>query len=194
VHEAPHPGAAGIALTRSPLEIFVVVVCLALMASLATIMLSLYSRRRFSPQYRCGEKLGAADMNRLATLFISTLPVSVLNACGAAQKTTLNFYDECSSRSSFIAMAECGKQRRLAYCTQHSNCGAAGTAFMQYTDALALSVKNKEMSEAEAMRRFAEYKTTLLANEQRNAAIVQAGAAASGPTTCTNIGGTVICN
>ena len=65
---------------------------------------------------------------------------------------------------------------------------------MQHTDALALSVKNKEMSEAEAMRRFAEYKTTLLANEQRNSAIVQAGAAASGPTTCTSTGGTVICN
>jgi hypothetical protein len=45
VHEAPHRGAAGIALTRSPLDIFVVVVCLALMALLATIMLSLYSRR-----------------------------------------------------------------------------------------------------------------------------------------------------
>ena len=46
---------------------------------------------------------------------------------------------------------------------------------MQYTDALVLSVKNKEMTEAEALRRFAEYQTTFFANARRDAAIVAAG-------------------
>jgi hypothetical protein len=76
----------------------------------------------------------------------------------------------------------------------HNNCSQLGTAFTQYADALVLSVKNKEMTEAEALRRFAEYKTTALANLRRDAAIAAAGAAASGPTTCTGIGNTVICN
>ena len=118
----------------------------------------------------------------------------ILNGC-AGQKTAFSFYDECSvQNSSFIAMAECGKQKRMAYCTDHNNCSLAGTAFVQYTDALVLSVKNKEMTEAEALRRFAEYKTTILTNARRDEAIVAAGAAASGPTTCTRVGNTVTCN
>jgi hypothetical protein len=64
---------------------------------------------------------------------------------------------------------------------------------MQYTDSLVLSVKNKEMTKAEAMRRYAEYKTTMLSNQRRDAAIVAAGAASSGPTTCTRTGNTVNC-
>lgn len=91
-------------------------------------------------------------------------------------------------------MAECGKRKRMAYCTELNNCTSAGTAFVQYTDALVLSVKNKEMTEAEALRRHAEYKTTILANARRDEAIVAAGAAASGPTTCTQVGNTVTCN
>jgi hypothetical protein len=116
----------------------------------------------------------------------------LLNACGAA-KSVIEFYDECSiSNPTFVAMAECGKKGRLAYCTEHNNCSQSGTAFMQYADALVLSVKNKEMTEAEALRRFAEYKTTTLDNRRRDAAIVAAGS--SGPTTCTRIGSTVTCN
>jgi hypothetical protein len=90
-------------------------------------------------------------------------------------------------------MAERGKQRRMAYCTEHNSCGTSGTAFMQYTDSLVLSVRNKEMTEAEALRRFAEYKTNLIGNVRRDQAIVAAGAAASGPTTCTRIGNTTTC-
>jgi hypothetical protein len=83
----------------------------------------------------------------------------------------------------------------MAYCTEHNNCSSTATAFVQYTDALVLSVKNKEMTEAEALRRFAEYQTTFFANARRDAAIVAAGAAAaSGPTTCTQIGNTLTCN
>ena len=129
----------------------------------------------------------------LAAMLAALVPALVLNAC-AAQKSAFNFYDECSGQTSFVGMAECGKQRRLAYCTAHNNCSPSGTAFMQYADSLALSVRNKEMTEAEALRRFAEYKTNVISNVRRDEAIVAAGAAAAGPTSCTRIGNTVTCN
>lgn len=56
-------------------------------------------------------------------------------------------------------MAECGRQKRLAECTSSNSCSPEGTIFMEYVDTLALSVKNKKMTEAEAMRRYAEYKS-----------------------------------
>jgi len=37
-------------------------------------------------------------------------------------------------------------------------CSPEGNMFMDYIDALVLSVKKKELTEAEAMRRYAEYK------------------------------------
>ena len=56
-------------------------------------------------------------------------------------------------------MAECGKQKRLAECLPNNSCSPEGTAFMEYVDSLALSVKSKKLTEAEAMRRYAEYKS-----------------------------------
>lgn len=102
-------------------------------------------------------------------------------------------YDACSAQtSSFPAMVACGKQRRAAACQE--NCSSNGNAFAQYADALAMAVKNKEMTEAEAMRRFAEYKTGILVSTQRDDAIMAAGAAAGGPRSCTKIGNTVHCD
>jgi hypothetical protein len=56
-------------------------------------------------------------------------------------------------------------------------------------DALAMAVKNKEMTEAEALRRFAEYKTGVLNARNRDAAIRATG----GPHTCQMVGGTLNC-
>jgi hypothetical protein len=56
-----------------------------------------------------------------------------------------------------------------------------------------MSVKNKEMTEADAMRHFAEYKTEMMSGMRRDQAIIAAGAAASGPTSCTKVGNTVNC-
>jgi hypothetical protein len=64
---------------------------------------------------------------------------------------------------------------------------------VQYTDALVLQVESHQISEGDAMARFAEYKTKLISEQQRNAAIVGVGIAASGPKTCTAIGNTVNC-
>ena len=68
-------------------------------------------------------------------------------------------YDQCALENpSFLAMAECGRQKRLAECVPNNTCSPEGTMFMQYIDTLVLSVKKKELSEAEAMRRYTEYK------------------------------------
>jgi hypothetical protein len=120
--------------------------------------------------------------------------VLVLNNCAAKQRAVWNYYDECSSQTaSFVAMAECGHQGRVADCTANKTCSAEGTAFMQYTDALVLQVKRGEITEAEGLRRFAEYKSQVLGGVRRDAAIVAAGEAAGGPRSCTRMGNTVNC-
>jgi hypothetical protein len=109
-----------------------------------------------------------------------------------------SYYDTCyATNSSFVSMVECGKANRNASCEAANNCTSTGNAFVQYTDALALSVRNKEISEAEALRRFAEYKTKIIGDVQRNAATiaagVAAGAAGNAPRTCIRNGNTVNC-
>ena len=85
------------------------------------------------------------------------------------------YYDQCAAENpSFLAMADCGRQKRLAECVPNNSCSPQGTSFMEYVDSLALSVKNKKMTEAEAMRRYAEYKS-------------------GGASTCTAIGNAVKC-
>jgi hypothetical protein len=49
-------------------------------------------------------------------------------------------------------------EARLAECVPNNTCSPEGNMFMQYIDALVLSVKKKELTEAEAMRRYTEYK------------------------------------
>jgi hypothetical protein len=86
-----------------------------------------------------------------------------------------HYYDECAQEnSSLLAMAQCGRQKRLAECANNDACSPEGTTFMEYVDSLALAVKNKQMTEAEAMRRYAKYKS-------------------GGTSTCTTVGNTVKC-
>jgi hypothetical protein len=115
------------------------------------------------------------------------------------------YYDACAVQtpSSFVAMVECGKQRRLTVCQAPETakyCGPEGTAFMQYADGLAQSVQNHEISEAVALQRFAEYKTKMFQAIRHDQATVAAGeaagagaAAASGPKTCITTGSVVNC-
>ena len=46
----------------------------------------------------------------------------------------------------------------MAECVPNNTCSAEGNMFMEYIDTLVLSVKKKELTEAEAMRRYTEYK------------------------------------
>lgn len=129
----------------------------------------------------CNRELGAA--------FILSAAI-ILGSCATAPRTPVwAHYDACAAQTStFVAMAECGKQRRTAYCQAPETatfCGAEGTAFVQYVDALAQSVQNHEISDAQALQRFAEYKTTIFQGLRQNRATVAAGAlagAASVPT------------
>ena len=85
---------------------------------------------------------------------------SMLGGCAHSPPPIWSYYDQCAAENqSFVAMAECGKQKRLAECTANNSCTPEGTTFMEYVDSLALSVKNKKMTEAEAMRHYTEYKS-----------------------------------
>jgi hypothetical protein len=130
---------------------------------------------------------------RRVLLLVATLLAAGFGLSGCGHPV-YEFYDSCAAQNpSFVAMVECGRAKRLAECVPNKSCSPVGTAFMQYADALAMSVKNKEMTEAQALQKFAEYKTQVLQNASRDQAIAAAGAAASGPHTCTVIGNTVNC-
>src|SRR5262249_37773907 len=58
----------------------------------------------------------------------------------------------------FLAMTECGRKKRLAECIPNNTCSPEGNMFMEYIDTLVLSVRKKELTEAEAMRRYTAYK------------------------------------
>jgi hypothetical protein len=133
-------------------------------------------------------------MCRLSLLVAALLAAGfALSGCLTTQPVW-SFYDSCAAQNpGFVAMVECGREKRLAECVPNNNCSANGTAFMQYADGLALAVKNKEMTEAQAMQKFAEFKTQCLANIHHDQAIAAAGMAASAPKTCTAIGNAVNC-
>jgi hypothetical protein len=80
---------------------------------------------------------------------------------GCAHSTLVwHYYDDCAGdNQSFVAMAECGKKKRLAECAANNSCSPEGNVFVEYIDSLAQSVKDKKMTDAEAMRRYAEYKS-----------------------------------
>src|SRR5581483_11781659 len=96
-------------------------------------------------------------------LLVATGFVAAFMQSGCVYSTSRpvwNYYDQCAAENpSFLAMAECGRQKRLAECTSSNSCSPEGTTFMEYVDSLALSVKNKKMTEAEAMRHYTEYKS-----------------------------------
>jgi hypothetical protein len=109
-------------------------------------------------------------------------------------------YDACAAQTSgFVAMVQCGKAKREEACHKDfwNGCTSVGNAFEQYADALAAQVQNHEITEADAMAKFAEYKTRTINDVARNDAIVGAGIAASSaasrPKTCTAIGNVVNC-
>jgi hypothetical protein len=89
------------------------------------------------------------------------LPV-LLAGCVSQPSTApvWSYYDNCAAKNpSFVAMVECGRKERLAQCEPKNECTPEGTLFMEYADSLALAVKNKQKSEAEAARLLAQYKT-----------------------------------
>jgi hypothetical protein len=118
----------------------------------------------------------AARPNFILLACLGLVAAPIETGCVHSQAPPVwGYYDQCAAENpSFLTMAECGKQKRLAECVANNSCSAEGTVFMEYVDSLALSVKNKKMTEAEAMRRYAEYKS-------------------GGVSACTQVGGAMKC-
>ena len=98
-------------------------------------------------------------LNFTLSAAISLVTALMLTTCASPSRVVWEYYDQCARENpSFLAMAECGRQKRLAECAPNNTCSPEGNMFMQYMDALVLSVKKKELTEVEAMRRYTEYK------------------------------------
>ena len=98
-------------------------------------------------------------LNFTLSAAISLVTALMLTTCASPSRVVWEYYDQCARENpSFLAMAECGRQKRLAECVPNNTCSPEGNMFMQYMDALVLSVKKKELTEVEAMRRYTEYK------------------------------------
>jgi hypothetical protein len=118
-----------------------------------------------------------AELVRLSFIFLAAIGfIAALMQAGCVHAPAVwDYYDQCAAENpAFLAMAECGKRKRLAECAPNNACSPEGTAFTEYVDSLALSVKNKKMTETEAMRRYAEYKS-------------------GGTSSCTQVGTAVKC-
>ena len=86
--------------------------------------------------------------------------VAFMLASCAHSPLAWDYYDQCALQNpSFLVMAECGRQNRLAACMPNNSCSPEGTMFMEYVDSLVLSVRAKKITEAEALRRYTEYKS-----------------------------------
>jgi hypothetical protein len=98
-------------------------------------------------------------LNFTLSAAISFVTALMLTTCTSPSRVVWEYYDQCARENpSFLAMAECGRQKRLAECAPNNTCSPEGNMFMQHIDGLVLSVKKKELTEAEAMRRYTEYK------------------------------------
>jgi hypothetical protein len=96
---------------------------------------------------------------RFNFILSAAIAALMLTTCASPSRVVWEYYDQCARENpSFLAMAECGRQERLAECVPNNTCSSEGNMFMQYVDTLVLSVKKKELTEAEAMRRYTEYK------------------------------------
>jgi hypothetical protein len=127
-------------------------------------------RRKDAAPFRCGKLAvnmvcqSPGPFVRLDLwLFAGAALIAVLAQAGCVHSSAppvWDYYDQCAAANpAFLAMAECGRQKRLAECVPKNSCSPEGTALMDYVDSLALSVKSKKLTEAEAMRRYAEYKS-----------------------------------
>ena len=97
--------------------------------------------------------------NFILSAAIGFVTALMLTTCASPSRVVWEYYDQCARENpSFLAMAECGRRKRLAECVPNNTCSPEGNMFMQYVDTLVLSVKKKELTEAEAIRRYTEYK------------------------------------
>jgi len=121
-------------------------------------------------------------------LFLTGLIVFALAACGGSKLASIGsmeHYEKCAANTtSFINMIECGKRSRTEYCTKDNTCSGEGNMNVAYGDSLVMSVKNHEITEAEAWRKWIAYRnsredTRQSINAAQEAASAQGAAAAA---------------
>ncbi len=125
-------------------------------------------------------------MSRTTAALVSTAAALgaafLITSCAQPLKMAWQHYDECAAQSPpFAAMVACGKQRRGAYCAEQKVCSADGDALVRYADSLVQSINRHEMTEAEAERRWIEFRTARVDQDRQLAAQAAAAAAASAP-------------
>lgn len=133
-------------------------------------------------------------MRTYSILLIITANLA-LSACQTG-KTAWQYYDECAKiHTSFVETMKCGKKTRNETCEVQNTCSDRGNALVLYTDSLVTSVRSKEMSEAEATRKWVEYRTAEQNSYMQSRAAATAAILDSAPqtTNCNTYGGYTNC-
>lgn len=136
------------------------------------------------------EKLGAA----MRLVYIATA-CSVLMLTGCATKGAFDHYDKClaDDSQSFETMIACGKKARNEYCKSYNDCSGDGNAAVAYGDSLVASVKNHEMTESEAKRKWIDYRNNRTDANNNDANGAALAAAVNRPRSCTRYGQYLSC-
>lgn len=130
-----------------------------------------------------------SDGGLVRTLSLLVVLVVAPATAGCGLKNAVDVYDECeATTSSFAAMIDCGKRKRAEKCRAAFNCTTEGDRVVAYGDALAQSVKDGSLTEAEARRRWIEFKLARTDEYAR-----RASSTARTPVTCTTVGGVTNC-
>jgi hypothetical protein len=75
--------------------------------------------------------------NFILTAAIGFVTALMLTTCASPSRVVWEYYDQCARENpSFLAMAECGKQKRLAECVPNNACSPEGNMFMEHIDTL----------------------------------------------------------
>jgi hypothetical protein len=118
----------------------------------------------------------------------------VVGCATTPKKDLFAHYDECHGPGiSFVAMVDCSKAKRAAYCRAEQICSPTGDLAMAYADTLAQSVAARAMTEPEVERRWIEFRLARTDEARREALRRATIAAGAGPITCARTSATTTC-
>src|SRR5438046_10692021 len=77
---------------------------------------------------------------------IGFLTALMLTTCASPSRVVWEYYDQCARENpSFLAMAECGRQKRLAECVRNRNWSPEGSMFMESIVCIVLYANTKQV-------------------------------------------------
>jgi hypothetical protein len=120
---------------------------------------------------------------------ILALTAGLLAGCSSSEISPIAFYDQCTPGApSFLATIECGTANRNAACQANNNCGPNGNAITAYATSLATSIRNRELTETEAQRRWIEFRMDQINAMRQQALQAEAVSALTFPRNCYRTG------